>query len=543
MATFSMAQRRSSSAPDHQAKDSTTLGSWRQPVPSTSPVRSSRSRSRPCASSRGSHRSSWGWFRRGERIGRSTCPGQTRGEFGSSWGTFGFHGTVRGTLQETTPECRGRCEGGHRFPRQGSGRAGGRATESGDSQCGGCSPGAGTPNSAGESSSNHRARAHGRGSSVEISSCRIGVRTGGVPQETHSIVVSALSRHPSSAKSVPHGVGCVPRRQRFQDGSFDQSGKYHGVEFQPVQPFELTSLGIVHSVKQRMHSRERARYGLRGVRVGEANNPGPSAVEANNVMEFDLTQRDSTDVDSHSENETRVHDTLSDTESVRSWPGGRHPRRRRLRLRWHQETRADVGHRDVRVVSHLVENLARRIGCLPAGAQVPRAIQQQRWSPFNVPLMWGAASSDVSTPVLDWLGHQARSVTELVEFHGGSAHASSAVTEGWRALREVFRAWGIWSREHLSDWLGRQGFPRTAPGNHISARAQEHIFSEASAIDARVALLEAVYVLVTLQRGRDLGFPAVDRDPAPQRGSGTMSLGSSWTASICVRCFCSEFRC
>ena len=76
---------------------------------------------------------------------------------------------------------------------------------------------------------NHHARAHGRGSSIEISSCRIGVRTAGVPQETHKIVVSALSRHPSSAKSVPHGVGCVPRPaswtgQRFQDGSFDQSG-------------------------------------------------------------------------------------------------------------------------------------------------------------------------------------------------------------------------------------------------------------------------------------------------------------------------------
>ena len=111
-----------------------------------------------------------------------------------------------------------------------------------ETQSGGCSTGAGTPNSTGESSSNHRARAHGRGIPVEISSCRIEVRTGGVSQETHTIVVSALSRHPSSAKSVPHGVGCVPRpagwtAQRFQDGSFDQSGKYHGVEFQPVQPF------------------------------------------------------------------------------------------------------------------------------------------------------------------------------------------------------------------------------------------------------------------------------------------------------------------
>ena len=99
-------------------------------------------------------------------------------------------------------------------------------------------------------------------------------------------------------------------------------------------------------MKQRMHSRERALYGFRGVRVGEASNPGPSAVEADHVMEFDLTQKDSTDVDSHSGT-----DTLSDTESVRSRSGGRHPRHRRLRLRSHQEKHEDTVPRDVRVVS------------------------------------------------------------------------------------------------------------------------------------------------------------------------------------------------
>ena len=41
-----------------------------------------------------------------------------------------------------------------------------------------------------------------------------------------------------------------------------------------------------------------------------------------------------------------------------------------------------------------------------------------------------------------------------------------------------------------SEW-----FPRAQVGNHISARAQEHILSEASASDARVVLLESVYVI------------------------------------------------
>ena len=131
---------------------------------------------------------------------------------------------------------------------------------------------------------------------------------------------------------------------------------------------------------------------------------------------------------------------------------------------------------------YFVEDLARRIGCLLEGAQVPRAIRQ-RWSPFNVPLMWGAASLDVSTPVLDWLALQASSVTVPVEFHGGSSHASSAVMEGWKALREVFRAWGIWSREHLSYLLGRQSHGRhqattsrfAPPSEGMGATASEHM--------------------------------------------------------------------
>ena len=66
------------------------------------------------------------------------------------------------------------------------------------------------------------------------------------------------------------------------------------------------------------------------------------------------------------------------------------------------------------------------------------------------------------------------------------------------------RGWGIQAREDLSIWLRNNGFAGTAPGNHIAARAQEFLLSEAVAVDARVALLEAVYVCLTVHMSRQL---------------------------------------
>ena len=142
-----------------------------------------------------------------------------------------------------------------------------------------------------------------------------------------------------------------------------------------------------------------------------ANNPDPSAVEANHVMEFDLTQRDSTNVDSHTKNEATVHDTLSDTERVRSWPGGRHPHRRRLRLRWHQETPADAGHRDFA--------FSGKFG------------QEDRLPPKSHEQSTTTVVRDRACRVPLWIS-----------------------TRQLRALREVFRAWGICGVANTSriDW-------------------------------------------------------------------------------------------
>ena len=110
---------------------------------------------------------------------------------------------------------------------------------------------------------------------------------------------------------------------------------------------------------------------------------------------------------------------------------------------------------------HLVRNLARRIGVMQRGDPLPRALSQQRWSPFNVPLMWAAAGNDPSHPVLDWLvEHRVR---EPVEFHRGHTTTAEAARERWQALRTAMRSWGIRSHHDLSAWFGGQGFPRVSP--------------------------------------------------------------------------------
>ena len=91
-------------------------------------------------------------------------------------------------------------------------------------------------------------------------------------------------------------------------------------------------------------------------------------------------------------------------------------------------------------------------------------------------------------------------IPEPVDFHGGIVSASVAARTGLQ------REWGIMSEGDLTLWFRANGFPSAQVGNHISTRAQEHILSEASASDARVVLLESVFVVLTLHRGRQIGM-------------------------------------
>ena len=92
-----------------------------------------------------------------------------------------------------------------------------------------------------------------------------------------------------------------------------------------------------------------ARYGLRGVRVGEASLPGLPMQSS----EFDMTLADSSD-----------------------------------------DGDLSFAHREVRATVKFIRDLALRVGPLTAGLILPRALRQQRWSPLNFPLMWTACSQE-----------------------------------------------------------------------------------------------------------------------------------------------------
>ena len=161
--------------------------------------------------------------------------------------------------------------------------------------------------------------------------------------------------------------------------------------------------------------------------MGEASNLGPVddqlALAADDSMgvvsasEFDLTRLDSdlasgSDSSDHKRSELTVGGNAeedvrarpiigSDTESVDTAPlavdavdsrqNGQH---RRLRLRWSAfASEQPTMHRDARAVQGFFNDLARRVGSVPRKAQLPRAIQRQRWSPVNVPLLWRDRSS------------------------------------------------------------------------------------------------------------------------------------------------------
>ena len=144
--------------------------------------------------------------------------------------------------------------------------------------------------------------------------------------------------------------------------------------------------------------------------------------------------------------------------------------------------------------------------------RIPRLVRQQRW-----PLFWDAASLAPSSPVLEWIMASASRISRPIEFHEGQVAPQEAARIGWLALREVMRSWCIVSREGLTQWLRRKGFQAVQPGNHIGARAQEVLLGRACSEDARVALLESVYVALVLHTGREIRVePALAATEAPR---------------------------
>ena len=111
----------------------------------------------------------------------------------------------------------------------------------------------------------------------------------------------------------------------------------------------------------------------------------------------------------------------------------------------------------------------------------------------------------------------ASQITQPLQFHEGQINPREGARVGWFALRQALRSWRFALREHLTA-VGREGFQATLPGKHISARAQEALLSRARAGDARVALLESVFVAMVLHVGRQSSVPVggFAAEPAPQ---------------------------
>ena len=92
----------------------------------------------------------------------------------------------------------------------------------------------------------------------------------------------------------------------------------------------------------------------------------------------------------------------------------------------------------------------------------------------------------------DWLCSLTSSITENVEFHENNLSVSEAVVVCW-TLRGVLRSWGVRCGEDLTCWFRATREP---------FYGEERVLQQASAVDARVALLESVFVTVALHMGR-----------------------------------------
>ena len=139
------------------------------------------------------------------------------------------------------------------------------------------------------------------GRAVAVTRRRDGDGTGGGTEEAFQIIVSSISRPRWKPRS---GVASTARpahrtAQRGDHGDPHQSREHVGSEFQPVQPIGLSP------------ARRVVAWGARGVRVGEAQNPGSD----------DTLERTQVDGGAHSTEESGAAGTVrqeSDTESVAS---------------------------------------------------------------------------------------------------------------------------------------------------------------------------------------------------------------------------------
>ena len=153
----------------------------------------------------------------------------------------------------------------------------------------------------------------------------------------------------------------------------------------------------------------------------------------------------------------------------------------------------------IEVAAELLD-LAARIGHVPTNAVVPRALSQHRWSAFNVPLIWGAASNLMSCPVLDVLASVAAALP--IGTFGDGLPGDQALRVAWATLRERLRSWGVHSEADLVRFLRGRRFRVGGPGRYFTAGAQELILND-------LAALHGFYVASVLHLSRLHQGPAL----------------------------------
>ena len=211
---------------------------------------------------------------------------------------------------------------------------------------------------------------------------------------------------------------------------------------------------------ERRGAYEKARYGYRAVRIGQARHPGPS----NSTVVFRRAR----------EEMAQGHHLLPAPENTP------------LVQPVHAARRA----------AQVVLDLARR--CLDHQTEdVPRPLLRQTWSDLNVPLIKAAASNSQSHAILDWL-ETAGATPQPVQTRNVGTFVNVGVREAWAALRDRLRAWGISCIADLAHWLRSQGFHAVLPLQYFGKRAQEFILDKATNEDLRACGLEMGYARATV---------------------------------------------
>ena len=170
------------------------------------------------------------------------------------------------------------------------------------------------------------------------------------------------------------------------------------------------------------------------------------------------------------------------------------------------------------------------------GGRIPVCIQQQRWSAWNVPPMWAAASDEIDIhPLLEWVARATTGSAEITSASGEQCSISAALQEGFHALRAELRSRGITSKERLVTWAHGQGFSPVRCDQHIHWQCQEFILNASVEADIAVANIELSYTGLALHFSQEPNLQAaLERHLSPRRPGARQSQSVANSSGMVV---------